>query len=213
LVVGTGTYSNGEVITAGSATGTLDYQVGTKLYLSNISGTFSAGASAVGGTSTTSSTIASVTAPNAGKLIMLPWTHDETISNPFATDTRNAAGELYTHHGRITLTPDTDYWQDVTTVPTVTIDFGGLAEALAEVANFTGIQWGSWGGGSTRRGNQIITNESRTGQQLIVNTGSVIETDLGDSTQRRKHYSIHALSCCTIYSRRYEAKYSCLCIL
>jgi hypothetical protein len=88
LVVGTGTYSNGEVITAGSATGTLDYQVGTKLYLSNISGTFSAGASAVGGTSTTSSTIASVTAPNAGKLIMLPWTHDETLSNPFATDTR-----------------------------------------------------------------------------------------------------------------------------
>ena len=181
LVVGTGTYSNGEVITAGSATGTLDYQVGTKLYLSNISGTFSAGASAVGGTSTTSSTIASITAPNAGKLIMLPWTHDETLSNPFATDTRNAAGELYTHHGRITLTPDTDYWQDVTTVPTVTIDFGGLAEALAEVANFTGIQWGSWSGGSTRRGNQIITNESRTGQQLIVNTGSVIETDLGDS--------------------------------
>lgn len=181
LVVGTGTYSNGETITAGAASGTLDQQIGTKLYLSNISGTFSAGASAVGGSSTTSATIASVTTPDAGKLIMLPWTHDETISNPFATDTRNAAGEFFTHHGSIALTPETDYWQDVTTIPTVTIDFGGIAEALAEVANFTGIQWGGWSGGAAQRGNQIITNETRTGQQLVVNAGSVIETDLGDS--------------------------------
>jgi methyl coenzyme M reductase beta subunit len=74
---------------------------------------------------------------------------------------------FYTHHGRITLTPDTDYWQDVTTVPTVTIDFGGLAEAIAEVANFYWHSVGEvGGGGSTRRGNQIITNESRTGQTI-----------------------------------------------
>jgi len=187
-----GTYSNGETITQGAASGTLVYQVGTKLYLENVSGTFTTSANVVGGTSGTNKAVSAVATPSAGKLILLPWTHEATIEQPYATDTRNATGLNYTFHGTITLTPDTDYWQDITTAPSVTVDFGFLADALEEVANHVGVRWGSWNDVGTISVNRSFFDRSfnlnrridrRTGEQLVVNAGDVVQTNLGDSVQ------------------------------
>jgi hypothetical protein len=199
-------YTVGETVTQGAASGILSYQVGTKLYLEQVSGTFTTAANVVGSTSTATSAVSTVSTPNAGKLIMLPWTHDETISQPFATDTRNAAGTFYTFHGKITLTPDTDYWNDTTTVPSVTVDFGFLGDAIAEVANHVGINWGDWNSTGSSRGASTFsagtfwtnwgtalggitesftttTSQQRTGAQLVVNAGNIRQTNLGDSVQ------------------------------
>mgnify|MGYP003124043582 CR=1 FL=1 len=56
-VGGTDTYTIGETVTAGAATGKLVYQVGRRLYLEDISGTFSNGVTASGGASSSSGTI------------------------------------------------------------------------------------------------------------------------------------------------------------
>jgi len=191
-------YANGETITQGAASGTLDYQVGTKLYISGVSGTFSTSANAVGGTSTATSAVSAASAVAAGKLILLPWTHDMTVEQPFATDTRNAAGLQYSFIGTATLNPTTDYWQDITTSPSVQIEFGQFAEALQEIANFVGVQWNGWQntGRITSTNSGFIFDEPsgsgtvlgqveqmRTGQRLNVNAGELLETNLGDSVQ------------------------------
>ena len=88
----TPTYSNGETITAGSASGTLLYQVGSKLYIKETTGTFGTSANAVGGTSGSTAAVTSATLPSSGKLISLPYTHDAVIDQSSATDTRNATG-------------------------------------------------------------------------------------------------------------------------
>lgn len=176
------TYSNGEVITQGGTSGTLAYQVGTKLYVKGVSGTFTTSANVVGGTSTTTSAVDAVSAAAAGKLIMLPWTHSELITQDNATDTRNASGLFYRYHGTIELSPETDYWQDTTTAPSVQIDFGNFAEALSEIGNALGTVWGGWGTSSAQlvaSGTQITS--ARTGTQINVRTGDLVQTNFGDS--------------------------------
>jgi hypothetical protein len=176
-------------------------QAGTKLYLENVSGTFNNSANVVGGSSGSTSAVTSVATPNAGKLILLPWTHEETISQPFATDTRNVAGLNYNFRGAITLNPDTDYWNDTTEVPSVNIDFGFLSDALMEIGNHAGVIWEDWGGQQVIAERQVghepgpdeftgsrpivaqTVEETRTGTELVVEAGELQETNLGDSVQ------------------------------
>ncbi len=188
-------FANGVTITQGAVTGKLDFQVDTKLYLSNTTGTFTTTADITGGSEQVhSSNVSSVSLPSAGKLVMLPWYHDTVINQPFATDTRNLAGLYYSYKGVITLNPETDYWNDTTTTPSVQIDFGEFAEALQEMSNFVGVNWGGfsdigrprWTGnlGADGGGLQVGTvNTIRTGEQLVVETGGSIEHNLGDSVQ------------------------------
>ena len=191
----TATYTVGETVTQGSASGTLAHQVSQKLYLRGVSGTFTDAANVVGGTSSATSTVSAVTTPNAGKLIMLPWTHEELIDQPFATDTRNIAGLSFSFQGVITLTPDNDFFKDVTTAPSVNIDFGQFAEALEEISNFVGARFGEFEEVGAQvigrappdlQGNQmqrVAVTQQRTGEQLVVEAGEVVENNLGDSVQ------------------------------
>ena len=180
----TSTYTVGETITQGAATGKLVYQVGTKLYLDQVVGTFDTTANVVGGTSSATSPVSTVSKSSAGKLIMLPWTHDATIDQPFATDTRNVAGLNFNFKGVLTLNPSTDYWNDTVEAPSVTVDFGFIAEGFQEIANWLGTEWGGWGAtGAEQRGNQIFTTQERTGRQLAVEPAGEQETNLGDSVQ------------------------------
>ena len=189
-------YTVGETVTQGAASGTLVYQVGVRLYLENVTGSFDTTATpAIGGSSTTSSTVSAVSTSGAGNLTMLPWTHDATIDQPFATDTRNAAGLFFNFKGVLTLSPNNDYWKDTVVAPSVNIDFGFLSDAIQEVSNHAGINWGDWGNsgratrGRTRNfGNnsQITTTNQgqiRTGSQIVVEAGALRETNLGDSVQ------------------------------
>jgi len=183
-----GSYSNGETVTQGAASGTLVYQVGTRLYLENVSGTFTTSANVVGGTSSTSRAVSSVASPAAGKLITLPYTHSLAIDQSTASTTRNAAGLFYSYRGQLTLNPDTDYWQDVTVAPAVQIDFGNFAEALQQIANQVGTQWNGWNTVNVATninaaGITTVTNQRRSGTQLVVQAGQLRQTDLGESIQ------------------------------
>ena len=180
----TAIYTVGETVTQGAASGKLVYQVGTRLYLDQVVGTFDTTANVVGGTSSSTSAVSAVSKSGDGKLIMLPWTHDATIDQPFATDTRNAAGLNYNFKGVLTLNPNTDYWNDTVVAPSVTVDFGFIAEGFQEIANWLGTEWNDWGTTQAeQRGNQIFTDQERTGRLLNVEPAGEQETNLGDSVQ------------------------------
>lgn len=117
------TFSNNETITAGAASGRLRYQVGNRLYIENVSGTFAVSATATGGTSGTTATISAVQLPPNGKAITLPYSHRQFGKQNFATTTRNAAGLFYNWVGAVTLNPSSDYWVDTTRNPDVQVNF------------------------------------------------------------------------------------------
>jgi len=183
-----GTYSNGETISQGSTNGKLVYQVGDKLYIENVTGAFTTSANVVGGTSSTSRAVSTVATPNDGKLVTLPYTHDLAIEQNFASTTRNTAGLFYNFRGLLQLNPETDYWQDITTAPAVQIDFGNFADALENIANAVGTQFGEFSTFSvdtdiSAAGITTVTNQRREGTKINVNRGRVVETDLGESIQ------------------------------
>jgi hypothetical protein len=117
------TYSNGETITVGSASGTLLYQVSNRLYLVNTTGTFSTGTQAVGGTSSANQTVTAVqTVPN-GKAVTLPYENVIFGQQLSATNRRFAGGFSHNWVGEVTLNPSQDYWIDTTRNPDVQVNF------------------------------------------------------------------------------------------
>lgn len=175
-----GTYSNGETVTQGAASGTLLYQVGDRLYLENVSGTFTTGGGNVtGGTSSTARALSAVKIPDDGKIITLPYTQDAVQIQDTASDTRNTAGSLFFYEGFMSLSPQTDFFQDVTQAPEVNIDLGQFADAFVALNNFIGgrldtsidrqIAGGSFG---------LRTFENIT-TRLQVQAGQTLEQDLG----------------------------------
>ena len=200
-------FSNGETVTSGSATGKVTYQVGTFLYVEQVGSTaFSAGgANAVGGSSTATSTYTAAVTPTDGKLVTLPYTHDLTHEQPFATNVRNASGSAFAWVGDIVLTPDTDYWVDTVTKPQVNVELDMNTQAWEQLANAWGTQWGSWKtipGSQTRR--RVVNSgfywqnygqsysyakvtsskrETRSGTQLQVGKPFSKEVDLGESVR------------------------------
>ena len=170
-------FSNNEIITAGSATGFLNYQVNNKLYLSNTSGTFVVAATATGGTSGKTAVISAVTTPPNGKLLTLPYVHTKTIEQPYATTTRNAAGLFYKWVGKVTLTPDNDIWVDTTTLPDLLVNFDNQSDNWIALANAWGTQWGDWstvwqGGWDTASTTQNALSTTTT---LVQNVGQARE--------------------------------------
>jgi hypothetical protein len=129
-----------------------------------------------------------VAVPSAGKLVTLPYTHDLAIEQNFASTTRNTAGLFYNFRGLLQLNPETDYWQDITTAPAVQIDFGNFADALENIANAVGTQFGEFSTFSvdtniSAAGITTVQNQRREGTRINVNRGRVVETDLGESIQ------------------------------
>ena len=182
-VGGTDTFTVGETVTAGAASGSLVYQVGRKLYLENVSGTFAVSATATGGSSTSSGTISATSVPTDGKLATIVYSHDKVIEQPFATTTRNAAGLFWSFLGQITLSPDNDYWLDTTTSPDVQINFESNFDNWTSLSNSWQTEWNNW---QTSWTGQTVSNTGRTqqvgtrveggnifglfGQEIIANT-------------------------------------------
>lgn len=141
-VGGTDTFTESSTVTAGAASGTLRYQVGRKLYLEDVSGTFTVGATASqGGNSGTISAVSTI--PN-GKGVTLPYSHDIVSEQPFATTTRNLAGLFWNFAGRVTLSPDTDFWVDTTTAADVQINFESNLDNWGGFQNGWQSEWGNW---------------------------------------------------------------------
>ncbi len=157
-------FTNNEIVSVGGTTATLRYKVNNKLYVEAASGNFTVG-TVTGGTSSATSAISSVTQPEAGELLTLPYTHEVFISQPFATTTRNATGLFYNWKGRITLNPDNDYWVDTTQRPDVTVNQDLYSDAMARGLNQNvfGTEWGSWETTSASRSGEVLNLGGRLG--------------------------------------------------
>lgn len=161
-VGGSAIYTVGETVTAGAASGKLVYQVGRKLYLENVSGSFAVSTTAVGGSSSSSGTISAVSTPQNGKYATLPYQHREVITQPFATTTRNAAGVYWNFLGNVTLSPDQDFWLDTTTPADVQINFESNFDNWTGTTNPWETEWNNWE--SLWTGVNILNStDSRTG--------------------------------------------------
>lgn len=143
-VGGSDTYTTGETVTAGAASGKLVYQVDRKLYLEDVSGTFTTSTTATGGTSSSSGTISAVTTPDDGKYATIKYSHRKVIEQPYASTTRNAAGLFWNFLGEISLSPDNDFWVDTTTAADVQINFDGNFDNWPGLDNSWQTEWNNW---------------------------------------------------------------------
>ena len=143
-VGGTDTYTVGETVTAGAASGKLVYQVDRKLYLEDVSGTFVISSTATGGSSSSSGTISAVSVPSNGKYATIQYSHNKVIEQPYASTTRNATGLFWSFLGEITLSPDNDFWVDTTTAADVQINFDGNFDNWPGLDNSWQTEWNNW---------------------------------------------------------------------
>ena len=143
-VDGSDTFTVGETVTAGAASGKLVYQIGRRLYLENVSGTFSASATATGGSSTSSGVISAVYTPPDGKLASINYAHKQVINQPYASTTRNAAGLFWSFMGQVTLSPDTDFWTDTVKAPDLVINQDNTNDNIAVGSASWTTDWGNW---------------------------------------------------------------------
>ena len=143
-VGGADTFTVGETVTAGAASGKLVYQVGRRLYLENVVGTFATSATATGGTSSSSGTISDTYVPVTGKLASINYAHRRVINQPFASTSRNAAGLFWSFLGQLTLSPDTDFWTDTVQAPDLVINEENTNDNIAVGQASWTTDWGNW---------------------------------------------------------------------
>jgi len=139
--------------------------------------------------------LSSTNVTKTGNLLTLSYTHQNELSQPFASKLRNPVQEItFNWKGEVVLNPTMDNTPDITTLPDIQMDFDGMYEAIEQIANatgFTGIDWGNWetvdrrvtggvqgddhGQGLNRRVGQMTIQEDQ-----IING---IQTSISPSTQ------------------------------
>ena len=118
-----------------------------------------------------------------GRLITFPYTSEELINQPHATDSRNALGLAYKYVGNMALDPAVSMWNDRTKGPDISINYDGNLEAWAALTGeilpriagrcWNKI-WGDWvadGGGG---GGRWVR---RDGEELTFIPGNEISTE------------------------------------
>lgn len=171
-VNGTDTFTVGETITAGAASGKLVYQVDRKLYLENVSGTFIVSATATGGTSSSSGVISSVATPGDGKYATVTYSHKKVITQPFASTTRNAAGLFWNFIGQVTLSPDNDFWVDTTTAADVQINFDSNFDNWPALQNSWETEWNNWETNWVGINDSVVTSTSTSQETRFTASGN-----------------------------------------
>lgn len=170
----TGTFTRNQTISQGLTTGLITYVVGSKIYVEDVSGTFTAGVAVA--TPTGSATLSSVSTPTKGELVTLSYSHVLYNNNEFATKPRNCVGELlFTWVGEIALNPPADNWTDVHTNPEVIVNFDSNYDNWAVTAEAWGTQWNDW---QTNWSGVTDTRTATAGAvNLNQNTGAVTQAE------------------------------------
>jgi hypothetical protein len=126
----------GATVTSGAITATIRNKVGTRIYVENATGNFSAANAAITSTDGGSRGISAVKAmTEADNLVTLPYSHKVLVQQPYATTTRNTAGGAWKYKGNIILTPDSDYWCDTTQSPDTNITLDMNTDAWQYLAS------------------------------------------------------------------------------
>ena len=203
-VGGSDTFTVGETVTAGSATGKLVYQVGRRLYLESVSGTFVVSATANGGSSSSSGTISEVFTPPSGKLASLTYAHRRVITQKNASTSRNAAGLFWSFLAQLTLSPDTDFWTDTIQAPDLVINEDNTNDNIAVGTASWTTDWGNWEtmwSGTTSRdvGDVRIMIEGKTplggegGPAGVIVGASEYQTRITSTTEKQTRSGIASM--------------------
>jgi hypothetical protein len=167
------TFVAGQAFQTNSASGTVVATHGNRVYLENIIGTFAANSYTLEtNSSPTTYQITSVVPSVNGSLLTLPWTNYLAIQQPYATETRNAAGLEWDWVGNVTLYPPSDYWVDTNQSADVVLNVGDQNDNW-EANNGWVTTWNSW---QTVWTGTSTSNTTTT--QITVNSAS----DLTDIT-------------------------------
>lgn len=158
-----------QIATSGGATGKVIYQVGPRLYLEQVTGTFVAAQTLTGNGSGATGTISTVVLPPAGDLITLNFVHQEYAKNPFASKPRNCVSDLlFTWSGEMELDPPADNWTDTTKQPDLAVNFDGNYDNWAALQNAWGTQWNDW--------ETVVTGVSTDTKSLEVVNGTRVDS-------------------------------------
>lgn len=198
----TGVFLSNTSVTSGGASGTIQHVVNNKLYVVNVSGTFSNSASITSSDAT--ATISAIKTPNAGALATLTYTHQIFAENPYATKPRNAVGDLlFAWLGEIEFDPPADNWSDTTVNPDLVVNFDNNQDNWIALADAWGTQWQDWRTDwvgdprNVRRQNprvvqQTTTTDRSTNDTIINQTINTTLTGTFDLNQSRTGSTLQA---------------------
>ena len=134
---GSGTVRAVVLVSGDPATSSAKY----RLYCHNTSGTFAATDTVTGGGGGTVESVVDADTTNA---LMMEYTHQTYVTQPWASNLANPVTELqFDWVGELTLTPEADHWKDVETLPEVNFSVD-LATPFETLADALGTQWGDW---------------------------------------------------------------------
>ena len=160
----------GATVTSGAITATIRNKVGTRIYVEDATGNFSASAaitSSDGGSGTISAVKAMTEADN---LVTLPYSHKVLVQQPYATTTRNTAGGSWKFKGIMVLTPDSDYWCDTIQAPDSNITLDMNTDAWKYLASTWPATWNA--PITTFVGTPVVaTTSTNTGQRTVEENG------------------------------------------
>lgn len=163
------------------ARGTLRYATSNRLYIEDTQGSFSNSLTIIGDSSGVNSAVTTVTTPNKGSLVSLPYNHTIFASQPYATTTRNCAGLFWNWKGILELDPSQDMWVDTVVQPSVQVNFDNNLAAWQNLADAWGTQWNDWQ--TVWTGSEVISTTTDTdtrrvtgGTETVTTTESTILT-------------------------------------
>src|SRR3990167_3865252 len=137
-------FANGEIVTAGSASGTLRFQSQNILTIEAATDNFVVSTTITGGTSGKSDAIIAQSAPPPGTLVTLPYTHQVLVAQSMATGTRLAAGLNYVWSGTVALSPSSDTWFNTLAQPDVHNNFNQNDDNWVNMPYAWGTEWHAW---------------------------------------------------------------------
>jgi hypothetical protein len=160
-------FANGENITVGSGTAKVAYKVNDRVYVTNATANFIAGASITSATGSTTVYHAlgvydtNLDGNRIGALITLPYTHQIAVHQPYATTSRNISGVAFNWIGTMKIDPSIDYWVDTTKAPEINNNLDLNYDNWLYLSKSWKTEWGNWGNyvyGAPVAGDKVTTN-------------------------------------------------------
>lgn len=163
-------FANGENITVGSGTAKVAYKVNDRVYVTNATANFIAGASITSATGSTTVYHAlgvyntNLDGNRIGALITLPYTHQIAVHQPYATTSRNISGVAFNWIGTMKIDPSIDYWVDTTKAPEINNNLDLNYDNWVYLSKSWKTEWGNWGNyvyGAPVATDKVTTNGSQ----------------------------------------------------
>jgi len=181
------------IVSQGGVTGNILQYSDDKIYLQEVSGTFSSNTSITsnaGGTATVTNVF---TQPD-GSLVTLPYVSRVCTINPYATKTRNCAEHLtFQYIGEVELNPPYDNWIDTNINPELVVNFDNNYDNFVALDRAFGTKYDDWStSGFSSNYNGKVSSEKFASIVSYDSAGGAIaaynQTIVGNRTRYEKRY-------------------------